>query len=150
MYPSMPHQLMLRAVKEYLYSRHVKEPSTEKTMELLEVIKFPLAPMGVLAPGSAHARPSAQPPIDTSGKFSAHMSGRGVKKTPHNPPLKKWLRETFHILQADPKMVEIYNKPPAVTSRQPRSLKQHFVRIRLRSLPFQNCEDLLPPEALLV
>ena len=39
--------------------------------------KFPLAPLGVLAPGSAHARPSARPPIDTSGNFSAHMSGRG-------------------------------------------------------------------------
>ena len=33
------------------------------------VIKFPLAPMGVLAPGSAHARPSARPPMDTSGNF---------------------------------------------------------------------------------
>ena len=31
--------------------------------------KFPLTPMGVLAPGSAHARPSAQPPIDVSGNF---------------------------------------------------------------------------------
>ena len=31
--------------------------------------KFPLVPMGVLAPGSAHARPSAQPPIDTSRNF---------------------------------------------------------------------------------
>ena len=39
--------------------------------------KFPLAPMGVLAPGSAHARPSARPPIDTIGNFSAHMSGGG-------------------------------------------------------------------------
>ena len=29
---------------------------------------------GVLAPGSAHARPSALPPIDTSGNFPAHMS----------------------------------------------------------------------------
>ena len=36
--------------------------------------KFPLTPMGVLAPGSAHARPSAQPPIDVSGNFSAHVS----------------------------------------------------------------------------
>ena len=27
--------------------------------------KFPLAPMGVLAPGSAHARPSARPAIVT-------------------------------------------------------------------------------------
>ena len=29
--------------------------------------KYQIAPMGVLAPGSAHARPSARPPIDTSG-----------------------------------------------------------------------------------
>ena len=37
--------------------------------------KFPLVPMGVLAPGSAHARPSARPPINTSGIFLAYMSG---------------------------------------------------------------------------
>ena len=36
--------------------------------------------MGTLAPGSAHTRPSAQPPIDTSEKLSAHVSGGGVKK----------------------------------------------------------------------
>ena len=36
--------------------------------------KFPLEPSGVLAPGSAHARSSAQPPIDTRGNFPAHMS----------------------------------------------------------------------------
>jgi hypothetical protein len=36
--------------------------------------QFPLAPVGVLAPGSAHARPSAQPPIDTSGNFSVQVS----------------------------------------------------------------------------
>ena len=35
--------------------------------------------MGVLAPGSAHARPSARPPIDTSRNFSAHMSWGGGK-----------------------------------------------------------------------
>ena len=40
-------------------------------------LKFPLATMGVHAPGSAHARPSARPPIDTSGNFSVHMSGGG-------------------------------------------------------------------------
>ena len=31
--------------------------------------------MGALAPGSAHARPSAQAPIDTSGNFSEQVSG---------------------------------------------------------------------------
>ena len=30
--------------------------------------------MGVLDPRSAHARPSAQPPIDLSGNFLAHVS----------------------------------------------------------------------------
>ena len=33
--------------------------------------------MGVLNPGSAHARPSAQPHIDTRRNFLADMSGRG-------------------------------------------------------------------------
>ena len=31
----------------------------------------------ILAPGSAHARPSTWPPIDTSRNFLAHMSGGG-------------------------------------------------------------------------
>ena len=44
---------------------------------LLIRLKIPLAPMGALAPGSVHARPSAQAPIDASGHFLAHMSGTG-------------------------------------------------------------------------
>jgi hypothetical protein len=36
--------------------------------------KFPLAPMGAIAPGSAHGRPSAEAPIDTSGKCSIDFS----------------------------------------------------------------------------
>ena len=39
---------------------------------------IPLAPMGVLALGSAHARPSARPPIDTSGNFPAHVSAESL------------------------------------------------------------------------
>ena len=35
---------------------------------------IPLTPMGVLAPESAHAGPSAQPPINVSGNFPAHVS----------------------------------------------------------------------------
>ena len=38
---------------------------------------IPLAPMGALAPGSAHARPSVQAPIDTSIHFSVQLSGGG-------------------------------------------------------------------------
>ena len=37
-------------------------------------LKILLAPMGVLAPGYAHGRPSAQPPIYTNGNFPAHVS----------------------------------------------------------------------------
>ena len=33
---------------------------------------FPMAPMGVLAPGSVHAWPSAWPPINTSDKLMEH------------------------------------------------------------------------------
>ena len=40
-------------------------------------LKYPLAPMGVHTPGSAHALPSARPPINTSRNFSAYMSGAG-------------------------------------------------------------------------
>ncbi len=37
--------------------------------------------MGVLAPMSAHAGHSAQPPIDTSGNFPARMSAESI--SPH-------------------------------------------------------------------
>ena len=40
--------------------------------------------MGVLAPGSAHARPSAQPPIDMSGNFPAHVSAESPSKFSKN------------------------------------------------------------------
>ena len=40
---------------------------------VLRSYEFSLAPIGALAPGSAHARHSAQPPIDTSRNFSAQV-----------------------------------------------------------------------------
>ena len=40
----------------------------------LTLQQFLLTPMGVLAPGSAHARPSARPPNNMSGNYPAHMS----------------------------------------------------------------------------
>ena len=49
--------------------------------ETISVIyKFPLAPMGVLANGAAHSRPSALPPIDTSGNFWVHVSAESPSK----------------------------------------------------------------------
>ena len=50
-----------------------------------EEVEFPLTPMGVLAPGSAHARPSAQPPIDMSGNFPAHVSAESPSKFSKKP-----------------------------------------------------------------
>ena len=47
--------------------------------------EFPLAPMGVLAPVSAHAGPSAQPPIGTSGNFPARVSAELPSNISPNP-----------------------------------------------------------------
>ena len=47
--------------------------------------KIPLTPMGVLAPGSAHARPSAQPPIDVSGNFPPRVSAESPYNISPNP-----------------------------------------------------------------
>jgi hypothetical protein len=46
--------------------------------------KNPLAPMGVLTPASAHARPYTRPPIDTRGNFSAHMSAESPSNISSN------------------------------------------------------------------
>ena len=47
--------------------------------------KFPLAHMGVLTPRSAQIQPSAQPPIDTSGNFSPHVSAESPSNISPNP-----------------------------------------------------------------
>ena len=41
--------------------------------------------MGVLAPGSVHARPSARPPIDTSGNFPAYVTAVSPSNISPNP-----------------------------------------------------------------
>ena len=48
-------------------------------------MKFPLTPIGVLAPGSAHVRPSTRPPIDMSRNFPAHMSAESPSNISPNP-----------------------------------------------------------------
>ena len=47
--------------------------------------KIPLAPMGLLTPGSAHAWPSARPPINTIRIFPAHLSSKSPLKNLPNP-----------------------------------------------------------------
>jgi hypothetical protein len=58
-------------------------------------VQIPLAPMGVLAPGSAQARPSARRPIDTSGNFPAPVSADSPSNI-RNP------RKFFEITPLDP------------------------------------------------
>ena len=43
-------------------------------------VKIPLVLMGVLAPGSAYARPSAWPPIDTSGTHVCRVTFKDLPK----------------------------------------------------------------------
>ena len=43
---------------------------------VIEYVTFPLMPMGVLTPGSAHARPSAQLPIEVSITFSGRVASK--------------------------------------------------------------------------
>ena len=47
--------------------------------------KMSTSTMGDLAHGSAHARTSARPPIDTSGNFPAHMSAESPSNISPNP-----------------------------------------------------------------
>ena len=60
--------------------------------------------MGALAPGSAHARPSAQAPINTSGNFSPHMSGRGGQTNLKKIPIK------FLAISGDSKHFSFFSK----------------------------------------
>ena len=55
--------------------------------------------MGVLAPVSAHAGPSAQPPIGTSGNFLAHVSAESPSNA--SPNLSEVISEVS----------ELYDKP---------------------------------------
>ena len=82
---------MTMAETERTISRSFRKDGTKKPSNCLMLLylwsskihknwKFPLAPMGVLAPGSEHARPSAQPPIDTGGNFQHTWLGDGLKK----------------------------------------------------------------------
>ena len=61
--------------------------------------KFPLAPIGVLAPVSAHAGPSAQPPIGTIGIFPARVSAKLPSNISPNP------------LEVISEVLELYDKP---------------------------------------
>ena len=79
--------------------------------------------MGVLTPGSAHAGPSAQPPIDTSGNFlvTGPSGDLSVEKSPlgaggrpkaelHRPPPLPWAgrgRDQRHRARTGPTQTDV-------------------------------------------
>ena len=71
---------------------HSSDPNA---LSAKHIQKFPLAPMGVLAPGSVHAGPSAQPPINPicTGGFGLFLSTGGADLPPYvkfsEPPLNE-------------------------------------------------------------
>ena len=65
-----------------------------------------------------------------------------ITYNPHNPQLKKWLEEVHFILLADHKVAKIYPKPPSVSFRQPKNLKQILCHNTLKNLPYSDVSDL--------
>ena len=65
-----------------------------------------------------------------------------ITYNPHNPKLKKWLEEVQFILLADPKVAKVYPKPPSVSFRQPKNLKQILCQNTLKQLPYRDGSDL--------
>jgi hypothetical protein len=76
---------------------------TKYELKFVQKKEYPLGPMGVLATGSAHPRPSSQPPIETSGNFPAEVSAESpsnispnANRTPQKSHPKFWNpRTTF-------------------------------------------------------
>ena len=67
----------------------------EINLERRKIVANSASAEGVLATGSAHARPSARPPIDTSGNFPAHVS----PESPSNisPNSLEVISEVIHV-----------------------------------------------------
>ena len=80
----------------------------------------------------------AVPPVPVKPKFKPVFI---ITYNPHNPDLRKWLKEHYYILEADRKMKEIFPRPPSVVFRQPPNLKKLLVQSTFKELPFRNGED---------
>ena len=62
-----------------------KQPIPRQTYKAENISEFPLTPIGVLALGSAHARPSTRPLINKSGILLAHVSAKSPWNISPNP-----------------------------------------------------------------
>ena len=65
---------------------------------------------------------NAVPTVPTRPKFKPVFI---ITYNPHNPDLRKWLWENYHILEANTKMKKIFPQPPSVVFRQHPNLKKH-------------------------
>ena len=64
---------------------HLRASKNKRSINVGKVNKFLLTRMGVLAPGSAHARPSAWPPTDMSGNCRGTCLQSLLKTSPPIP-----------------------------------------------------------------
>ena len=88
-------------------------------------LEFPLAPMGVLAPGSAHARPSDGPP-STLAEIFRHTCLQSHLQTSPPTPQKSYLkfrnpRTTFEIFKKN-HLQKPKNSPPGGQEESPNFL----------------------------
>ena len=85
---------------------------------------------------------NASPTIPGKQKFTHTCI---ITYNPHNPNLKKWLQEAQIILLSDQKIPKLFPKPPSVSFRQARNLKQILVQSKFKELPFRDISDTAPP-----
>ena len=97
-----------------------------------------LSRMDLLRPKPVYPQQSC-PVLQSKPKFIPTFI---ITYNPHNPQLRKWLEDIHFILLADQKMAEIYPKPPSVTFRQARNLKQILCKNTLKQLPYREGQDL--------
>ena len=68
------------------YAKLLRGMEDPENILMLHIIKYNSASVdGVFTPGTAHARPSAQPPIDTSRIFPPHVSAESHSNILPNP-----------------------------------------------------------------
>ena len=64
----------LKKMKDNLKKEDIQKIMKENIREMKFIWKFPLTPIGILAPGSTNAAPYAQSPIDMSRNFTPYIS----------------------------------------------------------------------------
>ena len=72
----LQHETAKMVADEFFDQGDMEKLQLNITPMVWKLLQFRLTLMGVLAPGSGHARPSARPPINMSGILLAHMSAK--------------------------------------------------------------------------